>query len=135
MMMRRFTFTMAALLIGAVLRLPAWAATDEVILAWDPNTEVELAGYRLYLAEEDYDSGYRLLATIPLADIDPLAPSCTVFDLETDTRYRFVITAYNQSGAESGFSNSVCVENGGQCSVPLATGSDSGCFLSTLHPQ
>jgi hypothetical protein len=126
---------MALLLITSVLWVPAWAATDEITLAWDPNAEADLAGYRLYIQEGVDDGGYILLVTIPLTDIDPQAPSYAVFDLEADTQYRFVITAYNQNGDESGLSNSVCVENGRQCTVAFSASSPNGCFLTTSHPQ
>jgi hypothetical protein len=134
-MLKRAAFAIVMLLACGFMPTPVWAATDEVTLAWDPNSESDLAGYQLYIQEEPHDSGYRLLATIPLADIDALAPSYTVFDLEADTQYRFVITAYNRDGDESGVSNSVCVENGGLCSVYYSTGSASGCFLATLPLQ
>lgn len=116
-------------LLCSLLLLPCHAKADEVTLAWDPNSEVDLAGYRLYIQEDDDDSGYRLLIDIALSDIDPQAPDFTVFDLMADTQYRFVITAYNYSGDESGLSNAVCVVNGQQC----AASSSGGCFLGVLN--
>jgi chitinase len=111
---------------------PGWAVADEITLAWDPNSEPDLAGYRLYVQEDDDGAGFRLLATIALTDIDPQAPRHTVLDLMPDTRYRFTITAYNQNGDESGLSNTVCVINGQQC-VVSSSSSSSGCFIGSVN--
>jgi hypothetical protein len=67
-------------------------------LTWDANTEVDLAGYRIYagLASRTYN----LLADVGLS---------TSYDLTFDdgkTRY-FVATAYDTAGNESEYSNEV----------------------------
>ena len=107
-------------------------AADQVTLAWDPNSESDLAGYRLYIQDGDADPGYRLLATIPLSDIDSQAPSFSVFELMPATQYRFVVTAYNLNGDESGLSNSVCVSDGRACDAPSSDNGSGGCFLNSL---
>jgi hypothetical protein len=116
-----------------LLLIPVDTLAGEVTLAWDSNDEADLAGYRLYMQEGAPASGYSFLTDMPLSDIDPTAPSYSVFDLEADTPYYFVITAYNANGDESGFSNSVCVINGQQCSAAYSTSSSGGCFLETLN--
>ena len=65
-------------------------------LAWDPNTENDLAGYNVYYgtASRVYDS------VIEVGNIT----SYTVTDLEPETQYYFAITAYDTSGNESDFS-------------------------------
>lgn len=132
-MMKKVLTTLTCVVLACSLLLSSgWAAADEITLAWDPNSESDLAGYRLYVQEGGGGTGFRLLATIPLADIDHEAPRHTVFDLMADTEYRFTITAYNQNGDESGLSNTVCVINGRQCSVSF-TSSSSGCFISNLN--
>ena len=73
--MRHFTYIAAVCLFSALLHPLAWAATDEITLAWDPNAETDLAGYRLYMQEGVDAQGYRLLVTIPVGEIDPDAPS------------------------------------------------------------
>lgn len=120
-----------ALILGSLLLAPGSATADEITLAWDSNSEPDLAGYRLYVQDEGYDTGFLLLVTIPLTDIDPQAPCHTVFDLMPDTQYSFTITAYNQNGDESGLSNTVCVINGQQCTLSLST-SSSGCFICSV---
>lgn len=113
--------------------IPLRAVAGEITLAWDPNSEADLAGYRLYMQEGAQASGYRLLVDIPLFDIDSEAPSFTIFDLMADTHYYFAITAYNANGDESGFSNSVCVINAQTCAATFSVSSSGGCFLNSLN--
>ncbi len=71
----------------------------QVTLEWDPNTEPNLAGYRLYVgtASGVYDSS-----------IDSgLATTCAVPGLLSGHTYYFAATARNTSGAESAKSNEV----------------------------
>ena len=85
---------------------PAWGAT--VKLTWNPNTEPDLAGYRIYQTETPgaYDK-----ATQRVADISATANQQKTADVQvnfTDGRtVYFVATAYDTSGNESGFSNEV----------------------------
>ncbi len=71
----------------------------QVTLVWDPNTESNLAGYRLYVGtasgayERWIDAG--------------LTTTCTVPGLLSGHAYYFAATAYNTSGAESAKSNEV----------------------------
>jgi hypothetical protein len=121
------------ILIACLCMIPFQAAAGEITLAWDLNEEPNLAGYRLYIQEGAQASGYRLLVDISLADIDIQAPSFSVFDLEADTQYHFAITAYDDYGNESGFSNSVCVLNEDACAATNSDSSSGGCFLDTLN--
>jgi len=80
---------------------PAWAA--EVDLAWDANSEPNVA-YRLYAAQYAQDYDY----STPL--YDGAATTCTVI-VQDNAEYKFVVRAYlvGASGAiyESGNSNQV----------------------------
>lgn len=78
-------------------------------LTWNPNTEPDLAGYKVY---------WRTATTIPYADINSFDRGNTVgiiFDTNLpaigtalrSTRHYFVATAYDTAGNESGFSNEV----------------------------
>jgi fibronectin type 3 domain-containing protein len=71
----------------------------QVMLAWDPNTETDLAGYKVYVGTS---SG---VFTAPLAVGN--ITSYTVTGLAPGNTYYFVVTAYDQDGAESTFSNQV----------------------------
>jgi hypothetical protein len=68
-------------------------------LAWDPNSEPDLAGYKLYIRK----SFYKHDKVIDLG----LTTRYTVSILMDGTPFFFTITAYNQKGLESGFSNEV----------------------------
>lgn len=71
----------------------------EITLAWDPNTEPDLAGYRLYigLSSRNYTQVFDLGMTTQY----------TIRNLAYGTVYYFSLTAYNQNGLESSFSNEV----------------------------
>ncbi|MEW6681369.1 MAG: fibronectin type III domain-containing protein [Nitrospirota bacterium] len=74
----------------------AWAA--DAILSWSPNLESDLAGYRVH-----YGTASRSYTTV--IDVG-LATTYTVTGLGPGTYY-FALTAYNRTGAESGFSSEV----------------------------
>lgn len=75
------------------------ASAGSVGLAWDPNSESDLAGYKAY---------YRTSSTTYGTPIDVgLVTRTTLMGLVPGVTYYFVVTAYNTSGLESGFSNEV----------------------------
>ncbi|HEY2930789.1 MAG TPA: hypothetical protein VGK99_03515 [Acidobacteriota bacterium] len=78
---------------------PAHAAT--VKLAWDPNTEPDLAGYNVYRSQTS-GSGYsRLNGGLVLT------PSYNDAAAGSGQTYFYVVTAVNALASESGFSNEV----------------------------
>lgn len=68
-------------------------------LSWDPNTESDLAGYKVYAGTSSRSYG-------PPIDVGNVT-SFKVINLAKGQTYYFAVTAYNTSGAESGFSNEV----------------------------
>lgn len=77
------------------------AASTKVALAWDANTEADLAGYKVY---RGYASGqYQLLADAGNAT------SYTATGLDPAQTYYFALTAYDVDGNESGYSSEVVV--------------------------
>ena len=73
-----------------------------VSLQWDPNTEADLAGYKLHYGTSSRTVGpYTEMQTIP----NKAATSGEV-TLEPGV-YFFALKAYDVSGLESGFSNEV----------------------------
>lgn len=89
--------------ITLICRIPPVLAMD-VNLSWDANTEPDLAGYKIYYKTE-LDAPYVDQNTIE----DPNASTYTVHNLSNIKTY-FVITAYDTSGLESGYSSEVMAE-------------------------
>lgn len=77
----------------------AFAANGSISLAWDRSTETDVVGYkvywgtssRLYTAQQDNQNEI----------------TATISNLEVGSRYYFAVTAYNQSGLESAYSQEV----------------------------
>ena len=89
---------------------------SEVTLAWDPNTEPELAGYKVYW---DIDSGppYE-----NLTDVGNFT-TYTLSGLPQDIIYS-ALTAYDVEGLDSDFSYEVVINNVPlpSCAILLGTG-------------
>ena len=114
-------------------------AADQIILAWDANTEPDLEGYFLYRKQGSPSPPYDYVDTYPEVDLaDPLNPRAVITDLESDVTYSFVVTAYDTDGNESDFSNAVSVLNGkltnaGGRSTGGGGGGGGGCFINTAE--
>jgi hypothetical protein len=78
-------------------------STTSVTLAWNPNTDPDLAGYKVY---ETTSSGNYGAA---IANVPASSTSFVVTGLQRGVTYFFVITAYDTSGNESGRSAEVRV--------------------------
>jgi len=109
--LRGLFFTGFFLLLVAVLSSSTVHA-GEVNLAWDPNTEPDLAGYRVYygLGSRNYD---RVLNV-------GNCTSCVVTGLEQGRTYYFAATAVNTADIESDFSNEVSAALSTSNQPPLA---------------
>jgi hypothetical protein len=88
------------------------AQAGEVTLAWDANSESDLAGYRVYvgLKSRSYDH---------VTDVGNHT-SWVVSELEEGRTYYFAVTAYNTSNLESDFSNEVTTTLSAVNKPPLA---------------
>ncbi len=130
----------AWLLLAALFPFRIGAST--LTLAWDPNIEYDLAGYKIYYGTQsgDYDSAI---------DVGYVT-QYTVTGLVHETQYYLALTAYDTSYNESEFSEEVSgLSNPEQpTSNPLYKVIDSeegysewGCFIATaaygsyLHPH
>ncbi len=71
----------------------------DITLAWDFNSEPDVAGYKLYLGNSSRN--YTQVVNLGMTD------QYTIRDLIEGTVYFFALTAYNQNGLESAFSNEV----------------------------
>jgi hypothetical protein len=76
-----------------------WTSAESVTLAWDPNAESDLAGYRLYYGTttRSYDHTVEVIGDT----------RASVSDLEPGITYYFAVTAHNTAGLESDYSNEV----------------------------
>jgi len=92
------------LLLFAIVSLPVIlvsgaAQAADVTLAWNPNSEPDISGYRVYYGTNPGSYGQPInVGNITTATIPNLSDAAT---------YYFAVTAYNTSGLESGFSNEV----------------------------
>ena len=101
----------------------------QVTLEWDPNTESDLAGYRVYYgtASRSYsnstDVGNKTIHRIS--------------DLNDGTTYYFAVTAYDSSDNESSYSAELVYSDGSQNNAPNTpnrpTGPSSGKTQSTYN--
>ncbi|MBW1867443.1 MAG: fibronectin type III domain-containing protein, partial [Deltaproteobacteria bacterium] len=88
----------------------------DLTLAWDSNSEQDLAGYKIYYKTgssgapydgNDADQGGSGII-VSLEDLsDPENPGFTLSGLSENTVYYLAVTAYNEQGSESGYSNEV----------------------------
>ncbi len=97
------TLILIASLFFSVILAPASpsekAMAADITLAWDHNSEPDLGGYKLYLGT----SSRNYTQVVDLG----LSTQYTISNLVDGTVYFFTLTAYNQKGFESSFSNEV----------------------------
>jgi len=108
----------------------------DVTIAWSPNTESDVEGYRLY-----YKTGFNgppyngVGATQGDAPItiwtdefyNPEQPEFTIHGLNENETYHFVLTAYDIDGYESAYSDEVSFNSGDDG----AYDGGGGCFIAT----
>lgn len=117
---------------------PDMACAAEITLAWDPNSESNLAGYKLYYESEndvelyagqDANEGDSPII-IYVDELErPNSPSYTISGLNAGVCYYFNLVAFNEEGIESSFSGEVGVVVGKK-GYNLEAGSDTSCFIS-----
>ena len=92
--------TRALILVVAMLACaqPSNEPLPEVQLNWDPIPDEDVAGYNVYRSEAP-DRGYERLHSEPLA-----APEYTDTTVKRGRTYYYRVTAVNNAGVESGFS-------------------------------
>jgi hypothetical protein len=96
--LRRFFLSLVlSFLISLLLFLTGSAYSAQMTLAWDPNNEPGVAGYRIY---------YSLLRRQCSSSVDAgNRTSYTLSSLEDGKTYYLAATAYDQYGDESDFSD------------------------------
>ena len=86
-----------------VFSIPNSSGSTQVTLEWSPNSEPDLAGYRVFLREEGQSYDY----TNP--SWEGTDTTCTIYNLDETKTYYFVARAFDTEGLESGDSNEVCL--------------------------
>jgi hypothetical protein len=104
------------------LLVPAAHAAD-VTVAWDPNPEPEVAGYKIYYGTTP--GSYA--ASVNVGNIT----STVVSGLEAGITYYFAAVAYDSQGSESGFSNEIVYAVPAAASIGSSSGSGGACFIAT----
>ena len=93
-----------------------------VKIAWNTNTESDLAGYRIYYKKVGQTYEY-------IGETTKGKTDCVIKELESLIDHYFVVTAFDVEGAESGHSNELRMSFGGG-----GNGGDGGCFIATITP-
>ena len=108
----RSLFVRGFFLLLCAFFIPSVGHAGEVNLAWDPNTEPDVAGYRVYygLGSRNYDHVMEV----------GNSTSCVVTGLEQGRTYYFAATAVNTANIESDFSNEVSAALSTSNQPPLA---------------
>ena len=101
------------ILISILLPKTAVSAVD-VTLAWDASIDAD--GYKLYSREEGQSYNYSS------PDWEGPGTTCTIYGLDDNTTYHFVVRAYNAHG-DSGDSNEATIPLSTSPSISLSTGS------------
>ena len=109
MICKLFFTMMLACLLFMVGQTACFAST--VVLQWDPNTDTDLAGYKVYYQSDSSTTPFQGTgATQGSAPVDVHnQTTATVSGLDPAHPYYFAVTAYNTSGVESAYSNIVSV--------------------------
>ena len=92
------------ILVVCLLALAVCAHAADVKLQWDPNTESDLEGYRLYQKADSAVPPFTKVQEIPKG-----TTTASVTGLDSTHSYSFAVTAYNTEGLESAYSNIVTV--------------------------
>ena len=82
----------------AILAIAGIAQAATVQVTWNPNTEEDLAGYRLYVGEASGQYGEPV-------DVGNVTGHVMEITPQHGAMYYFALTAYDTSGNESGYSD------------------------------
>lgn len=140
---RPFSFPASAFLFCTLFFLFARSGfAAQITLAWDPNTEVNLAGYKIYYKGDTPGAQYDGTGAnegdspidVPLELlIDEDSPEYKLTGLSDTKTYYFVVTAYDYDTRESGYSGEV--STGSTASAASTGGSGGGggggCLIAT----
>ena len=99
---------------------------SSVGLQWDPNTEPDIAGYKVYYGED----------VSTFAGSTPVnvqnQTTATISGLDPDKSYTFAVTAYNAAGEESSYSNVVNIAEQSSPTVAITSPENSSNVSGTV---
>ena len=133
-------------LLSTTLFIPTDISAYEMTFAWDANYEPDLEGYIMYSRVGNPCPPYNYIDTYPEDELaSPLMPMVKVANLAYNTKYYFIVTAYDTNGHESEYSNIIYLYNeqweNASCSSLRSSsnggsggGGGGGCFITTLAP-
>ena len=98
--MRRMSIVFTIIIIFGIFVISSICFAGSATLKWKPNTESDLAGYRIYYGTSSRSYG-------PFVSVDKNATQYTVENLQEGNTYYFALTAVDSSGNESGYSEEV----------------------------
>ncbi len=101
------------------------ATAAQVTLAWDPNTESDLAGYKIHYGTASNSYSVHI-------DVHNVT-TYTVTGLTDGQTYYLAATAYDASGNESGYSNSVSYGVPGANGAPTTPATPSGATSAPVN--
>jgi len=81
-------------------------STGNIKILWNKNTEADLAGYKVYICEKSVANGDTSAYAVVVDKGDTVA-SFEWKNLRLGKTYFMAVTAYDDSGNESGYSNEV----------------------------
>ncbi len=114
-------------IIAFILISLVWAAAAsalDVQLSWDPNSETDLAGYKVYYGVDG-------LTTTEVQDVSNQTIA-TIAGLDPAKNYSFTVTAYNTSSIESSYSNIVTVLESVPPSVSISSPGNNAIVSDTV---
>jgi len=104
--------------------LPGLSMAGSATLNWQPNTESDLGGYRVYYGTSSRTYG-------PPLNVNTTT-TCTLSDLSEGAAYYFAVTAFDTAGNESGFSTEVqkAFNDGTNPVIALSTPTSGGSYAT-----
>ena len=89
-----------------VFTIPDASAATQASFAWEPNSEPDLAGYRIFSREQNQSYDYANPSW------EGTNTYSTIYDLDESKSYCFVVRAFDTEGFESEDSIEACLDGG-----------------------
>ena len=104
----------------------------DVTLAWDANNEPHVDGYKIFYRQRDDVYNYNHPDWVGSRS----ETACTIYGLDADATYYFVVRAVDVEGNESADSNEVCYQPNLASRQVMTDNSDTsggggGCFIAS----